>query len=188
MPRRPVQDVTHGMLTDHEIAKAPKVSGARRKQNWRLQAFSAAQKSDRELGLAYAEVSLQTGDSRQGDEAFRLLNPLFTASKRLIDKDVGIRLAGLYQQRGDRAKAAELYESVLVSDPDSIVSLVNLGNYYGSRGVLAKALSLWRRALARNPCQVESAANLKQVYLATGDLESARTLESIQNHCVMDNH
>lgn len=186
MPRSPVQDVSHGMLTDHQIAKVPKAPAARKNQDWRLRAFAAAQTGDRELGLAYAEVSSRTGDSRQRDEAFRLLNPLFAASKHSADKDVEIRLADLYRQRGDLAKAAEIYEAVLVSDPDSIVALVNLGNYYGSRGALAKASGLWRHALSRNPCQAESAANLKQVYLATGDLETARTLEQTQSHCFLN--
>ena len=185
MPRSQVQDVAHGMLTDHEIAKIPYIPQDRKRQDWRLQAFPPSQANNRELGLAYAEVSSQTGDSRQRDEAFRLLSPLLAASKRLKDQDVEVRLASLYQQRGDAAKAAELYEALLASDPDSIVSLVNLGNFYGSRGELAKAAGMWRHALTRNPCQAESAANLKQVYAATGETEKARVLDLSQEHCAI---
>jgi len=56
----------------------------------------------RELGLAYAEVGLRTGDRRQQEEAIRLL------SRVNPDADVALRLADSLQRRGDVARAAQL--------------------------------------------------------------------------------
>ncbi len=179
MPKSPVQDVAHGVLTDHAILKRGMARTEQTKPDWHLRGFSAADTGARELGLAYAEVSSRTRNPRQSDEAFRLLN----ASEK--DEAVQIRLAALLQGRGEPGKAAELYASVLRQNPDSIVALVNLGNYYGSQGDLARAAAFWRRALTRNPCQPESAANLEKVYAATGEREKAKLLRQSQGRCVL---
>ncbi len=182
MPKSPVQDVAHGMLTDHDILKKPAKPGQRdkapEKPDWHLRAFSPADAGVRELGLAYAEVSSRTGNPRQQEEAFKLLT---TVPK---DEEVEIRLADLYRQRGDTDKSAELYQAVLQTDPNSIVALVNLANHYGSRGALYKAITLWRQALTRNPCQPEATANLAKAYQATGDVEQIQALKKSQSSCV----
>jgi tetratricopeptide (TPR) repeat protein len=178
MPKSPVQDVAHGMLTDHGISKRPSGLSRPAGNGWRLRGFSALDSGNRELGLAYAEVFLRTGDRRQEEEAFRLL---MNVPK---DKEVELRLAGLFQRRGNDVNAFELYKSVLRRDPGSIVALVNIGAYYGSKGALRDAIALWREALVRNPCQTEAAANLKKALKAIGDLEGVDQIRKSQVSCV----
>jgi hypothetical protein len=179
MPKSPVQGVAHGMLTDHGISKRPSGISQRASNGWRLRGYSAVDSGNRELGLAYAEVFLRTGDQRQEEEAFRLLMSVPN------DKEVELRLAGLFQRRGNDVKAFELYRSVLRRDPGSIVALVNIGDYYGSQGALGDAIALWREALVRNPCQTEAAANLKKALKVVGDREGVDQIRKSQVSCVV---
>jgi tetratricopeptide (TPR) repeat protein len=180
MPKGHVVDGGHGVLTDHSIPRrASEVRNAPH-DRWQLEPFSSADAGARELGLAYAEVSLRTGDSRQEKEALRLL------SKAPRDADVQLRLADLERRRGDAAASVTLYESVLRNDPNSLPALVNLGNVYGSAGRLNEAIVLWRRALKRSPCLPEALANLATALEATRDRASIEALRKVQAGCVVE--
>ena len=162
MPKGRVVDGGHGVLTDHAISRRPTNEPA--PATWRLTAFSSAGAGARELGLAYAEVSMRTGDSRQVDEAIRIL------SRVPADSEVELRLALLYQKQGATARVQPLFESALRKNPNSLPALVNLGNYYAASGRLEEALALWRKALDRNPCLSEAAQN---ILIATGKIAQA---------------
>jgi len=110
--------------------------------------------SRRELGLAYAEVGLRTGNRRQAEEAVRLLSSI------PLDAAVAIRLADLYQRNGNQKRAQALYETALTLNPNSVVALVNLGAIYASSGDTQRAIPLWREALRRNPLLSEAQQNL----------------------------
>ncbi|MGH9664221.1 MAG: tetratricopeptide repeat protein [Bryobacteraceae bacterium] len=180
MPKRHVVDGGHGVLTDHSIPRRPSEIRDTPHDHWQLEPFSSADAGTRELGLAYAEVSRRTGDSRQQREAFRLL------SKASQDSQVQVRLADLERRRGNPATAAALYESVLRKDPNALVALVNLGNAYGSAGRLNEAIALWRQALKRSPCLPEALANLATALEAQRDRSGVEALRKIQSGCVVE--
>lgn len=81
---------------------------------------------------------------RRLDEACMALERLSV----LAPKDIAVTLerAGLAHERGDVARAGQLYEQALTQDPASLEALNNLGALHLERGDLARAASLFERA------------------------------------------
>jgi predicted CXXCH cytochrome family protein len=143
MPKSPVFDGGHGVVTDHgiRIHRSPDSLPSRD-----LTVFLGTA-DDRSFGLAYAEL----GDVRARDLLLRA---------KPADGEVRLRLAAL---ETDENRASALYESVLRANPFQTVALVNLGSLYAKAGNLEEAASLWERALATNPAIEEAAFNLAQI-------------------------
>lgn len=176
MPKNRAADANHGVFTDHSI---PRIPGSVRNQSaasWRLRGFSAADKGERELGLAYAEIGVRTGDKNQQAEAIRLLS-----GKN--DPEAQVRLADLEERFGHPGEAVALYQAALKEDPNSVVAMVNLGRLYGSNGQLDDAIRLWRDALERNPCLAEAGTNLQIALRAKKDTEAAEKVRAAQKFC-----
>jgi hypothetical protein len=176
MPKNRAADANHGVFTDHSI---PRVPGAVRNQSaasWRLRGFSAADKGDRELGLAYAEIGVRTGNANQQAEAIRLLSGK-------SDAEAQLRLADLEERAGNPKQAIALYQTALKEDSNAVVAMVNLGRLYGSSGLLDEAIRLWRAALERNPCLGEAGTNLQIALRAKGDNDAAGKVRKSQEFC-----
>jgi tetratricopeptide (TPR) repeat protein len=170
MPKKPVVDGGHGVLTDHSIprrAASPEETPATTLRPWR-----GYESSRRELGLAYAEVSIRTGSDRQRETALEMLNI------ENADAEVLVRLAHLVQQKGEHSRAAELYRRALRLKPGVVTALVNLGAYEARQGAYETAISLWRRALEANPAQSEAARNLSTLLNALGRRSEAAQVET----------
>ncbi|MEO8126091.1 MAG: multiheme c-type cytochrome [Bryobacteraceae bacterium] len=167
MPRARVVDGGHGILTDHSIPKRPRKIAFEGAGVWKLEPFLGGGEA-RELGLAYAEVGLRTGDRRQQDEAIRLLSSIS------VDPEVAVRLGDLLQRKGNTARAEQLYALA----PNSIAALVNLGGIYGARGEYSKAIKLWRSALEKNPGQREASLNLALTLRSLGLADDAAKVEA----------
>jgi hypothetical protein len=178
MPKSHAADAGHGVFTDHSIPRNAQRSASKTATPWKLRPFTAADRGDRELGLAYAEVGVRTGDRRQQAEAIRLL----TAAPQ--DAEVQVRLADLQERAGNPGRAVALYQAALRQDPNAVVALVNLGRLYGSGGLLDRAIALWREALQRNPCLAEAGTNLRIALQAKGDTAGETAVESGQRFCV----
>ena len=140
MPKTPVIDGGHGVLTDHSI------SARRRDGSKELIAFLGADDA-RARGLAYAEF----GDARASGYLLRA---------KPVDAEVRLRLAA---SEGDAGRAATQYELVLREKPAQTVALVNLGSLYARAGRVAEAARLWERALEANPGIEEAALNLARI-------------------------
>jgi tetratricopeptide (TPR) repeat protein len=162
MPRERVVDGGHGVLTDHSIPRRPRIAAFEGAKAWQL---AGPDMSPRELGLAYAELALRTSDRRQMEEAVRLLSSV------PVDAAVAVRLADLYQRKGNQKAARNLYESALRLDPNSVVTLVNLGVIYASSGDTERAITLWREAVKRNPLLTEAVQNLRAAEALSSDKE-----------------
>jgi hypothetical protein len=196
MPRSPAADAGHGVFTDHTIPRNPArntadntldQAGRARTQSeasWKLRGWALADAGDRELGLAYAEAGVRTGDRRQQAEAIRLLTGALQV--REVDPEVQARLADLQERAGNPARAVELYRAALRQDPNSVVALVNLGRLYGSTGYLAEAITLWREALKRNPCLAEAGANLQIALRAKNDAAGVEAVRRSQEYCLFE--
>jgi hypothetical protein len=144
MPKLKVTDGGHGVFSDHSIPSGRKRPLSTPGRD--LIAFLGTA-DDRSLGLAYAE----TGDPR-ARELLLKATP--------IDSEVLLRLAAL---EPNPARAGELYEAVLKTDPNQTVALVNLGALYAKGGRLEVASRLWERALTANPAIEEAALNLAKI-------------------------
>jgi hypothetical protein len=176
MPKNRAADANHGVFTDHSI---PRIPGGVRNQSaasWRLRGFAPADKGERELGLAYAEIGVRTGDKNQQAEAIRLLSGKG-------DAEAQVRLADLEERAGHPKQAMALYQAALREDANSVVAMVNLGRLYGSSGSLDEAIRLWREALKRDPCLAEAGANLQIALRAETDNEGAEKVRRSQEFC-----
>ena len=180
MPKSPPADAGHGVFTDHSIPRIPGRTRFQSAASWTLRGFSPADRGDRELGLAYAEVGLRTGDRRQQQEAIRLL----TAAPQ--DAEVQVRLADLQERMDNPGRALLLYQRALRQDPNAILALVNLGRLYGSRGLLDQAVALWREALKRSPCLAEAGANLQVALGAKNDSAGREAVQRSQEFCLFE--
>ena len=180
MPKSRAADAGHGVFTDHSIPRVPGRARARPAATWSLRGFSAADAGDRELGLAYAEIGVRTGNRRQQTEAIRLL----TAAPQ--DAEVQVRLADLQERAGNSGRALELYRAALRQDPNAVVALVNLGRLYGSSGLLDEAVALWREALKHNPCLAEAGANLQIALRAKKDTAGEEGVRRSQQFCLFE--
>jgi predicted CXXCH cytochrome family protein len=181
MPKSRAADANHGVFTDHSI---PRIPGNVRNQSaasWHLRGFSPADRGERELGLAYAEIGVRTANRDQQAEAIRLLAAALATGKG--DAEAQVRLADLEERAGNPKQAVALYQAALRSDPNAIVALVNLGRLYGSGGLLDEAIRLWQEALKRNPCQAEAGANLEIALRAKNDIEGAERVRRSQAFC-----
>jgi Flp pilus assembly protein TadD len=170
MPKQRVVDGGHGVLTDHSIPRGAK-SGSRT-PNWKLRVWPGYESGRRELGLAYAEVSLRTQNRQQRDAAIELLEAAAP------DPEVMVRLGYLLEQKGDVTRAAQLYRDGSRLQPNAVTALVNLGAIEGRRGNYGSAISLWRRALVANPAQPEAARNLSLLLRALGRTSEAAQVET----------
>ncbi len=165
MPRARVVGGGHGVLTDHSIPRrASEKAPARSTPGRRLVAWPGSASDARLLGLAYAEVALETGDPFHEKEAFRLLREALPSHS--ADSDLLTRLAWLYQKRGESERAAALYEAALKVDRNRTVAKVNLGTIYARAGHLQDAIELWHAALRDNPGLTEAAMNLAAAWRA----------------------
>jgi predicted CXXCH cytochrome family protein len=170
MPRIDSADIGHTMVTDHRIVRTARPESPTTGSG-RLIEFGRRQPRARELGLAYGEVALR-GDAGAVHEAFQRLQEVLPSAD--ADPDVLIRLAYLYQIRGDLEPAERLYDRALKADPDRAVVAANLGVLYARRGMLTRAIELWRPAFDNNPQFSALGVNLANGLCAAGDAAAAR--------------
>jgi len=179
MPRTDSADLAHTMVTDHRIVRTVRPP-SQPEGSARLIEFGRPEPRARELGLAYGEVALR-GDEGAARLALEWLQRALPSAA--ADPDVLVRLAYLYQARGDLERAETLYDAALKQDADRAVAAANLGVLYASRGMLSRAIDLWRPAFANNPHLSDLGLNLANGLCAAGDATAARqVLERVLKH------
>jgi hypothetical protein len=167
MPRLRAADANHGVFTDHSIPRTPSRQGDQKRRG-ALTAFPGFSSDSRSLGLAYAEVALESGDPSHRDEALRLLRQALSSFPS--DWNMLTRLAYLEEP----ARALPLYERSLKLRPQQPVALVNAGTIHAQQGNLTLAMEYWRRALTMNPALTEASRNLSTALRAAGREQEAR--------------
>jgi tetratricopeptide (TPR) repeat protein len=171
MPKNRVVDGGHGVLTDHTIAR-PGIMRARSERETLLVPFRGAAATEREIGLAQAELALGTESKTLGGQAIERLEQAI--KKGAEDSEVFYRLGHLYDRAGKHDKAIGLYERALRLNPALVVAAVNLGNHYGVAGRISEAIQLWQDALSRNPALEEARINIAIAHLNRGEMTQAR--------------
>jgi hypothetical protein len=166
-------DVGHAAATDHRILRRPLKQTTEPRPGESLIGFGSKE-SARELGLAYAEIALRTNYSRHKSEAFRLLNEAVRQYPK--DIEVLVRLAFLYQERGEFERARVLYETALSENPQQSVAAVNLGAIYARENQVERAIELWVTALDYDPSSRPGGINLAQFLCSRGDQKQARVI------------
>jgi|WetSurMetagenome_2_1015567.scaffolds.fasta_scaffold23987_4 tetratricopeptide (TPR) repeat protein len=98
--------------------------------------------------LGVGRVYYLSGDKAKGQRIFDLV---IGTKPQKSDYE---RLAKVYLEAGEWAKAAPLLEKVLVLDPKDDSALAEAGAFYNLNGDRAKAESLFRQSFDRNPGNV----------------------------------
>ncbi len=172
MPKISSRDISHTAVTDHRILRKPLDQVTPLKPGPRLTQFGANESDPRGLGLAYAELALDTGDAFSRSEAFRLLTKVLPLYPQ--DAEVLMHLGYIHHVRGELGQSAVLYDAALRADPQRLVAAIDRGAIYAQRGEVDRAIFLWRGALERNPGSSEAGVNLAIVFCSRGDRTRAR--------------
>ncbi len=137
------------------------------------QAYRQAIAADPSYASAHYNLSLvlrSGGHLAEADVAFWRAVELGVAERELAV----VRLALDYQQRGDPAKAREVFAEGRRRFPDSAPIWLNSGVFLGEQGDLAEARACLERAIALAPANPAAHTNLAAACLALGDREGAR--------------
>ena len=169
MPKSAVTDAAHSVLTDHSIPRRPSVTVP--PDVTELVLFGGGEPSFRALGLAYANLSIRSGDRVDQQRAIRLL-------EQAEPKDAAVLTSlGHWEEiHGRLQEAVVLYERALRDDPNRIVAAVNLGSIVAQRGDLDRAIQLWSDAFERDPATREAGLNLAIALRRKGDIDRARAV------------
>jgi Flp pilus assembly protein TadD len=164
MPRGASEDIAHEQVTDHRIQiPRPAVlrSGAERaSKSGTLAPIGDEKATDRELGLAYAQMA-QRGDRRSGEIALTLLRKAETLEAATAkDAELHTELGFLEQKSGNIHAADREYRAALASNPDDGTARGDLAVLFAGTGDYATAVRLWQRVFEADPAQAAAGYNL----------------------------
>ena len=174
MPTRATTDISHEQTTNHDIERLPapaERSAARSGEtllpvgNWKS--------SDRELGLAYAQMA-ERGDREAGQRALGLLDRAEAAGAH--DAPLEARLGFLRQMAGQAEQARIAYHRALDEDPYEPSALDNLAVLDAAAGNVSTAVALLERLIERDPTQTAAGLNLAFIECRLGQQEKARNV------------
>jgi tetratricopeptide (TPR) repeat protein len=166
MPRSASEDIAHEQVTDHriQIADAPvsraRLAAERASRGGALVAIGEEKTTDRELGLAYAQVA-ESGGRPSGQKALTLLQKaeaLEAATAK--DAELHTELGFLEQESGDVHAADREYRAALAEDPDDGTARGDVAVLFAETGDYATAVRLWKRVFDANPAQAAAGYNL----------------------------
>lgn len=171
MPRTEMATVRHSAATDHSIPRSSKSADSTTNANAVLVPFEGTA-TNRELGLAYADVALKDNNRQWGMRAFELLRREYESDA--TDEKVATQLAQLYDRMGNESKACEIYTAIVVANPDAIAPAVNLGSCLAKRGRIDESIRLWTEVLRRSPGLESARVNLAVALTARGDAAASK--------------
>ncbi|HEY3988348.1 MAG TPA: multiheme c-type cytochrome [Acidobacteriaceae bacterium] len=180
MPRSKSEDIAHEQVTDHRIqivnaaSQSPRgtaIEGAAKSQT--LVPIGEEKTSDRELGLAYAQMA-QRGDRVSGERALELLRKA-EALEAMTAKDAELHteLGFLEQRAGDIHTADREYRAALAADPNDGTARGDMAVLFAGTGDYATAVRLWQRVFDADPMQAAAGYNLAVGQCRLGQKEDA---------------
>ena len=160
MPRSKSVDVAHEQVTDHRIQIPRKVAVEHADASGALMPIGPEEVSDRELGLAYAQMA-HRGERSSGEKAQVLLRKaeaLEAATSK--DTELHTELGFLDQEGGDIRGADREYRAALEGDPDNGTARGDLAVLFAATGDYETAVRLWQRVFDADPAQAAAGYNL----------------------------
>ena len=162
MPRAASEDIAHEQVTDHRIQIVSEHRDRTRhaSKSGTLVPIGNEKASDRELGLAYAQMA-QRGDRASGETALALLRKaeaLEAATAK--DAELHTELGFLEQRSGDIHAADREYRAALAADPDDGTARGDMAVLFAGTGDYATAVRLWQRVFDADPAQTAAGYNL----------------------------
>ncbi|HZD78039.1 MAG TPA: tetratricopeptide repeat protein [Acidobacteriaceae bacterium] len=160
MPRGASEDIAHEQVTDHRIQIPHKATVELAGKSGTLVPIGDEKPTDRELGLAYAQMA-QRGDRKSGETALMLLRKaeaLETATTK--DGELHTELGFLEQESGDIHAADREYRAALAADPDDGTARGDMAVLFAGTGDYATAVRLWQRVFDADPAETAAGYNL----------------------------
>jgi predicted CXXCH cytochrome family protein len=172
MPTRATTDISHEQTVDHDIERVPVAASEKAARTGEtLLPVGGWKSSDRELGLAYAQMAGR-GDRAAGERAVALLSAAEAAGAS--DAVLHAQMGFLRQMRGERDQAREEYLAALKQDPYEAGALGNLAVLDATTGHVADAVGLLDRLIGADPTQTAAGLNLAFIECRLGEGERAR--------------
>jgi hypothetical protein len=173
MPRSKSEDVAHEQVTDHRIQIPERGSAGFAARSGTLIPIGHEEASDRELGLAYAQMA-HRGDRASGEQAQLLLRKAEAQQGPGVrDAELHTELGFLDQQMADIRSADREYRSALEADPDDGTARGDLAVLFAETGDYATAVRLWQRVFDADPAQTAAGYNLALGQCRLGRKEDA---------------
>jgi Flp pilus assembly protein TadD len=160
MPRSASEDIAHEQVTDHRIQIPRAASTEQASRGGALVPIGDEASSDRELGLAYAQMA-QRGDRQSGETALSLLRKAETLEAATAkDAELHTELGFLDQESRDIGAADHEYRAALNADPDDGTARGDMAVLFAGTGDYATAVQLWQRVFDADPAQTAAGYNL----------------------------
>jgi len=173
MARPPSNDIAHEQVTDHRIKKRVTQDALPLATTGDLEVVGGFSTSDRDLGLAYAQMAAR-GDSHAAARAAELLRSAEQQAEGAPrDHELHAQLGFLYQVAGLTDKAAEQYRKALADDNYNSLAAGNLALIEAGRHHIAEATQLWEGVFSHDPVQLGAGLNLAVVQCGAGQRKSA---------------
>jgi predicted CXXCH cytochrome family protein len=180
MARPPSNDIAHEQVTDHWIRRRVSQDALPLVTTGDLIAVGGAPASDRDLGLAYAQMAMR-GDQAAGERAEKLLESAEAQTGgATADHALHAQLGFLYQVAGHTEAAEQEYRKALIADPNDAVAAGNLALLAAGAHRYAEAMRLWSEVFARDPVELGAGFDLAVVQCGAGQRDAAlATLDRI---------
>ncbi len=160
MPRAPSEDIAHEQVTDHRIQIAGRGGAALPARSGALIPIGDEEASDRELGLAYAQMA-HRGDRGSGETAQALLRKAEAQqAPGTKDAELHTELGFLNQEAGDIHAADHEYRAALEADVNDGTARGDLAVLFAQTGDYATAVRLWQSVFDADPAQSAAGYNL----------------------------
>ena len=182
MPTRAAADISHEQATDHNIQRRPPPADLSNRNAPRIATpggmdelvpVGDVKASDRDLGLAYAQMAVH-GDRQAGERALLLLRRAEASGAN--DVQLHSELGFLDQLSGDRQAAAREYRAALAGDPFEATALGNLAVLDAAAGQVQEAKNLLTRVVTADPGKTAAGLNLAFLQCSTGEKRDAAAL------------
>lgn len=182
MPRENSIDIAHEQVTDHRIQRRATPAEQRAPRSVELSPIGdggvAVHPSERELGLAYAQMA-QRGDRASGERALPLLKSAETRESA-PDAELHTELGFLEQMSGDGKAASAEYRAALNDPQSSNAAAGDLAVLEAHQGDYASAVELWQRVFTADPTQIGAGFDLAVGECVLGDpAGAAETLKRV---------
>ncbi len=179
MGRPASNDIAHEQVTDHWIRKHAIEDHLPAANSGNLVAVGGFAASDRDLGLAYAQMAAR-GDRKAATRAIELLERAERDSGAPRDHELHAQLGFLKHISGETDAARGEYRKALEADPDDSLAAGNLALIEAIRDRPAEAMRLWRSVFPRDPLETSAGLNLAVVECGSGQRAAAmETLSQI---------
>ena len=178
MAREKTEDIAHEQVTDHFIQKRPlDWLPALMPRGDALVAVGGAAASDRDLGLAYAQLAIK-GDAQAALKARDLLQQAERKSKSTEalteDTELHAKLGFIDLLSQDPAAAAKEYQMALSMHPEDGIAAADLALLRARTHDMTAAAQLWQTVAKDDPGQTAAGYNLAVAECMLGDRAAAQ--------------